>query len=131
MSWSYSGDPSTSPLDEARFTVGDTKESEALFSDEEIQYMVDHYSSKAALYYHMFLQAATNYSKAIRRTLGPQTEDPSSRTDYFSRMADMYRKEMLVNSSSSALSVPRYQYPKIFHKGMQSNPPFGTYRRFV
>ncbi len=129
MSWSYSGDPSSSPLDEARFIMGDTDINDPVLSDEEINYMISQYHSKAALYYNLFLRAAVTYAKAIKRTLGPQSEDPTSRTNFFNSMAAQYKKEMMA-STTAGLSLPRYQYPKIFYKGMQSNPPHSSCRRY-
>lgn len=38
MSWSYSGDPSDSPLDAVRFYLQDTSEDEPLMQNEEIEY---------------------------------------------------------------------------------------------
>lgn len=38
MSWTYSGDPSSSDIDEVRYLVGDTDTNEQLVSDEEINY---------------------------------------------------------------------------------------------
>ncbi len=38
MTWTYSGDPSSSDKDEVRFLVGDTDTSDQLVSDEEINY---------------------------------------------------------------------------------------------
>lgn len=129
MSWSYSGVPGSSDLDEARFTLGDTDPNDPVFSDEEIDYMVSQYPSKPARYYYMFIQASIQYAKQIKRTLGPQSEDPTSRTDFFSKMAQRYKEEMM-RSQTSGLSVPQYQYPKIFFKGMQSNPPASRYARY-
>jgi hypothetical protein len=40
MSWSYSGDPADSPLDEVRFLVMDTDTLDQLISDEEIEYII-------------------------------------------------------------------------------------------
>jgi len=39
MTWSYSGDPATSPIDAIRLEIGDTVEEEQLLSDEEINYL--------------------------------------------------------------------------------------------
>jgi hypothetical protein len=39
MSWSYSGDPAASALDEIRFYCQDTDEDDQLISDEEIQFI--------------------------------------------------------------------------------------------
>lgn len=38
MSWSYSGDPSSSPKDEVRFLISDTDTADQQLSDEEINY---------------------------------------------------------------------------------------------
>ncbi len=40
MSFSYTGDPTTSALDQVRFLIGDTNASAALMEDEEIAYLV-------------------------------------------------------------------------------------------
>lgn len=41
MSWTYSGDPSASDLDEVRFYLQDTDTTDQLLSDEEIQFVID------------------------------------------------------------------------------------------
>lgn len=41
MSWSYSGDPSTSLLDLARFLILDTDSSDQLLQNEELQFLID------------------------------------------------------------------------------------------
>ena len=41
MSFSYSGDPSASTLDAARFLIGDTDADSPIMQDEEIQYIID------------------------------------------------------------------------------------------
>lgn len=43
MTWSWSGDPATSELDEVRFYVQDTDETFPLISDEEISFLLDRY----------------------------------------------------------------------------------------
>lgn len=40
MSFSYSGDPGASPLDELRFWIGDTDSTDAQLSDQEIKYLL-------------------------------------------------------------------------------------------
>ena len=41
MSFSYSGDPSASNLDEVRYRLGDTDSTNPLLTDEEIQFQID------------------------------------------------------------------------------------------
>ena len=45
MSWSYSGNPKDSPIDDVRFLVGDTNKNEPILQDEEIQYLIDEYGA--------------------------------------------------------------------------------------
>lgn len=44
MSWSYSGDPSESALDEVRFYCQDTDSNDQLITDEEIQFLIDQWT---------------------------------------------------------------------------------------
>lgn len=120
MTWSYSGDPSESEIDELRFLLSDTDQSSPIFSDEELQYLIDNYGdNRDKLEYYAFEAAATQFARAVKRTLGPQTEDPSSRLSYYKSKAADAKKKL----TSRGLSVPRYQAPKIFRKGMMDNPP--------
>lgn len=57
MTWTYSGDPSSSDRDEVRFLVGDTDTSDQLVTDEEIAYAVTEEADN--------LMAASRVAKAI------------------------------------------------------------------
>lgn len=48
MTWSYSGDPSDSALDEIRFLIGDTDTNDQLLSNEEITYLYNSYGDAYA-----------------------------------------------------------------------------------
>lgn len=121
MSFTYSGDPSRSLLDECRFLLGDTDESSPIMQDEEINYIIaQSKSDKMLLGYNLFTRAATLFARDIKRSLGPQSEDPTSRLSFFKSEADSYKRKL----SNRGLSIPSYGSPKIFYKGMQSNPPW-------
>ena len=121
MSFSYSGNPSKSALDEARFLLGDTNKEAPIMQDEEIQYIIDAYPPGSNVFkYELFNRAATLFARDIKRTLGPQTEDPTSRLEYFKEQADYYKKLVAIGG----VSIPRLAYPKVFRKGMLSNPPW-------
>ena len=125
MSFTYSGDPSSSMLDECRFILGDVKASEPILQDEEITYLITKYGANINVRnYQLFMRAATLFSRDIRRSLGPQSEDPTSRLEFFKAQADYY-KSLIV---ASGISVPKYSYPKTFRKGMHSNPPWPVRR---
>lgn len=121
MSFSYSGDPSKSPLDECRFLLGDTDYANPIMQDEEINYTIAQSGSSVSLLrYNLFTQAATIFARDIKRSLGPQAEDPTTRLNYFKQQAAEYKAKL----TSRGVSLPTYAYPKIFRKGMQSNPPW-------
>ncbi len=126
MSFTYSGDPSISELDACRFILGDTNEATPIMQDEEIKYLIDKYGANVNVRnYQLFMRASTLFSRDIKRSLGPQSEDPTSRLDFFKSQADYY-KSLIV---ASGISVPKYAYPKTFRKGMHSNPPWPIPRR--
>ena len=121
MSWSYSGNPKDSPIDEVRFLVGDTNKNEPILQDEEIQYLIDEYGANTnVLRYYAFTHVATIFARGIKRTLGPQSEDPTKRLEYFQQQAKHYEGLL----ASAGISLPKYAYPKVFRKGMQNNPPW-------
>ena len=121
MSFSYSGDPSKSPLDEARFLIGDTDRESPIMQDEEIKYIIDTYKAGTnALKYQLFNRAATLFARDIKRSLGPQSEDPTERLNYFREQAEYYKNLVVIGG----VSPLKYAYPKTFRKGMLSNPPW-------
>ena len=128
MTWTYSEDPSKSELDALRFMLSDTNESSPIFSDEELQYLIGKYGSNSdMLEYQAFRAAATKFARSIKRSLGPQSEDPSERLLYYNERAASAKKKLTVKG----LSIPKYQYPKVFRKGMMDNPPAGYGGKYV
>lgn len=121
MSFTYSGDPGASPLDAARFLIGDTDESAPIMQNEEIQYILDTYGEDTnTSRYQLFARAATLFARDIKRSLGPQSEDPTVRLEYFSKQAEYYKNVV----AAGGVSAQNYAYPKVFYKGMHSNPPW-------
>ena len=117
MAWSYSGDPSTGELDEYRFLIGDTDVSEPVLQNEEILYLLGKSQDVDTRLYHLFSTATTVFARAIKRSLGPQSEDPTSRLAYFTKQAVHYANKL----TGVGISVPVYGYPKAFSKGMHNN----------
>ena len=119
--FSYSGDPSNSQLDECRFLLGPTDASEPILQDEEIEYIIATYGSNVnTMRYNLFLQASTIFARAIKRSLGPQSEDPTSRLNFFKDQMEYYKAQLV----TGGLPTIHYAYPKTFRKGMHSNPPW-------
>lgn len=120
MSFTYSGDPASSPLDECRFILGDTDEQNPIMQDEEISYIIEQSNSNInVLRYNLFTQAATIFARDIKRSLGPQSEDPTARLNHFRQQAELYKHKITANG----VSLPKFGYPKVFRRGLHSNPP--------
>lgn len=121
MSWSYSGNPASSKMDECRFLISDTNKEAPIMQDEEIKYIIDQSENNDnKLRYELFRQAATIFARDIKRSLGPQSEDPTSRLKFYNEQVELYKAKL----TSAGISVPKYAYPKVFSKGMHNNPPW-------
>jgi hypothetical protein len=127
MSYSYSGDPSTRDLDYYRFLIGDTGVVDDtgntpvetfVLSDEEINFVINTQTVHNHRLYLLFNALAIQYAKEFKNSLGPASEDPTSRLEYFKSQAAHYKKMVSVGSG---LSIPVYQGEKIFTKGMHDN----------
>jgi len=110
-------------MDELRFIIGDTNQSEPIMQDEELDYLITEYgNNRNLLLYNTFVRTATLFARDIKRSLGPQSEDPTERLKFFRDQANSYKSKLAI----TGISVPVYNYPKVFHKGMHSNPPWPT-----
>lgn len=117
MTWSYSGDPANSELDKYRFLIGDTDENDKLLLDAEINYILNTINDHNLRLYNLYQRIADKFARDIKRSLGPQSEDPTSRQQYYAAKAAYYKQLC----SASGISVPKYSYKKAFRKGLHSN----------
>lgn len=121
MSWTYSGNPAASDLDRLRFLTGDINPDEPVLQDEEFTFLIAEYgANENLLRYNAFRQIATIFARDIRRSLGPQSEDPTERLKFFKEQQAYYRSKL----GRAGLSLPIYAHPKVFSIGMQDNPPW-------
>lgn len=121
MTFTYSGDPSNSDLDAARFLIGDTDKEAPIMQDEEIMYIINTHGNGSftnTVKYQLFNRAATLFARDIKRSLGPQSEDPTGRLNFYKEQAEYYKHLVAAGGVSTAACA----YPKIFRKGMMSNP---------
>jgi hypothetical protein len=94
MAWTYSGDPANSEVDGYRFKVHDTIATEPILQDEEIQYVLDTYTSENLRLYKLYEAIYLYFLRGVKRTLGPQQEDPTGRQQMAKNFLDDYRKKM-------------------------------------
>lgn len=116
MAWTYSGDPSSSEVDEYRFLLGDTDPEEPILQDGEIQYIVDTYTNHNTRLFHLYDAAANYFARQIERKVGPIEEKPQERMRHFRYKANYYRD--LVKGVGLSLPISS---KSIFKKGMHDN----------
>jgi hypothetical protein len=116
MPWTYSGDPANSDLDKYRFLVSDTIEDEPILQDGEIDFILSEYTDHNSRMYQLFSRAADLFSRDIKKSLGPQSQDPTARLAYFKDRAAYYKSL----SATAGFSTPLCTKP-IFGIGMHDN----------
>ena len=100
MSWSYSGDPSSSPMDEVRFLTGDTRSEEPILSNEEILYHIRMaYGSRPpatgnflAAAYAADLMAARSAGEVTSESVGDISVSYGERSKNFTDLASQLRR---------------------------------------
>ena len=69
--YSYSGDPSARPLDRVRFLLGDTDMDTAVFTDSELQFLLDEFSDVYLASAEAASRQAGVFAKFADKTVGP------------------------------------------------------------
>jgi hypothetical protein len=104
MTWTYSGDPSTSTRNYVRFLINDTISTDALFSDEEITYVITEWSGDAyeaarelaEILIARFARLADSSSKSVGDI--SVSESYSSKITHYKELADSLYKRKLRKS---------------------------------
>lgn len=102
MSWSYSGDPSQSTLDQVRFLIGDTDDTDPQLSNEEIQFQIAQHESPELAGAHCCEVLSAKFARLVTKSVG-------SLSIQFSELQDHYKslKEQLY-AHAGADKVPPY-----------------------
>ncbi len=89
MTWSYSGDPTSSPKDEVRFLAGDVLECEPLVQDEEIEYALTRFSAPRLAAALVLRSLASRYARQASVRVGDvQLSGGGQITGAFKKRAD-------------------------------------------
>ena len=104
MTFTYSGDPSTSTRNYVRFLLNDTDSTDALFSDEEINYVITEWSDDAyeaarelaEILIARFARLADSSSKSVGDI--SVSESYSSKITHYKELADSLYKRKLRKS---------------------------------
>jgi len=87
MTWSYSGDPTTSNLDVMRILLGDTDTNHQLLQDEELNFYILQQNN---LYYAAYLAAdaiAAHFAPGTQESLGDWSGSYQQRYEHFVALA--------------------------------------------
>lgn len=129
MSYTYSGDPANSDLDNYRFIIGDTGEladpadttptTGFILTDEEMQFVLDNFTIENQRLYYFYNGIVNNLARYPKRKLGPQEEDPTNQIKYYQEQVQYYRK---LTGIGASITQPVYSSEdKIFTVGMHDN----------
>lgn len=100
MSWSYSGDPSSSPLDEMRFVLGDTTPNTGLdpnnelLQNEEINYALTKYPDFFTAAVVLCEAIIAKFTRLVDETTGDETVRASARALQYRRLSEDLRKKI-------------------------------------
>lgn len=87
MSWTYSGDPSTTEMDWVRFRIGDTIEEDQQLSNEEILALITEYGNKITAASQAAKRIAAWYARRV--DVGDdRSESLSQRQAHYKALAD-------------------------------------------
>lgn len=100
MTWSYSGDPTTSPKDEVRFLLGDTDIDFPILQDEEINYLLANNNNTAinAAIAGCDAQLA-HFAKLVTYTAGREKVAASDRLNAFKTLRRQLESQVYDNSA--------------------------------
>jgi hypothetical protein len=95
VSWSYSGDPGASDLDEVRFLIGDTDTDDQQLSDEEINYLLTSTGSVQAAALGAARSLWAKYSRMVDQKTGDIDIKYSQRKDAYAALIRQLQLGML------------------------------------
>lgn len=118
MTWTYSGDPSTSLRDRLRFELGDADAADPLIQDEELDFCL---SSESTFYGALAKAAdavAQRFTREATTSIGSISIENSKRAELWSQRAKEYRRR---SSGLSAPSINKKASTPYFSAGMHDN----------
>jgi hypothetical protein len=138
MTWSYSGDPSTSVRNYVRFLISDTDSTSPLFSDEELNYVISEWDNNAysaarecaEILIARFSREADSSSKSVGDI--SVSESFSSKIQHYKELANSIMMRQMrktppkpwANAQALQSTADRevIDYNTDFYAGMMGNP---------
>ena len=96
MTWTYSGDPSSSDLDAVRFIIGDTDTNDQLLTNAEINYMITYHGTLLRACSESALAIAAKFARLMSRSIGGLSADFSVKYQQYMDLADdLHHRDIL------------------------------------
>ena len=94
MTWSYSGDPSSSDRDQVRFLIFDTDTNDQLLSNEEADWLLSQNSNIYMAAASAAEAIAAKFAKDISRSVVGISATPGGRADFYLELAERLRAQV-------------------------------------
>lgn len=115
MVFTYSGNPNNSDLDQVRFELQDTDETEALFSDSELSFLIDKYKQLDRVIYEACKILIAKYSRFVDESQGKISIRASQLVENYRNLLREYELILLANSCIYIGGVNTEEYENINH----------------
>jgi len=120
MTFTYSGDPSTSPVDELRFLLGDTQKDEPLLQDEELRYLRNKFKDHSI--YYVAMAACDTLVARFTREIDMNIDGQSAALGQLMERYKSLRADFRFQNEQYA---PEMDDPISWKQGLMYPPAFG------
>ncbi len=93
MTFTYSGDPSSSTRDLVRFKIGDTDSASPILADAEVDYLLLNEGSTAQAILAAALEVLTRFARQVDKTVGPTQIAASQRHAQYKETVERLKRE--------------------------------------
>ncbi|MBU1449110.1 hypothetical protein KKF45_04690 [Patescibacteria group bacterium] len=105
MTWTYSGDPAASDLDQVRFLIGDTDTLDQQLSNEEIAWLLSNQGSPLGAAIAACEQVGAIYARKVSQSTGGISVSYGDRQSYYADLANRLRRRMRVAPYVGGISL--------------------------
>lgn len=123
-SWSYSGDPASSPKDAVRYWIQDTDETDQKFSDAEIAFVLTAYPDPLRAGAQCARTLAAKYAKRVNRRVGDLAISYSDLSKHYYDLADELDRKADLSSTPYAGGTSKSDKRKVAQNTDRAQPPF-------
>lgn len=108
MTWSYGGDPTNDKVDEIRFLIGDTNQTDQHVSDEEIRYLLNTYGNALLAAAYAALAIAAKFSRLASKSLGKMSIQLNQKAQAYHQLSqELYKRyQQQLTGSTTTVTMP-------------------------